>query len=389
VDYTRSPLGFRIRKVARYTALYGPRRTLVKVRGQYHMRSQGGGGREPGSRGRRSDAHVGILGCGNFAFSTVAYYLRHNAGAVVRGVMDIELARARSLARAYRAHYATADASRVIEDPAIDLVYLTSNHASHAEYAIAALEAGKHVHIEKPHVVSEDQLDRLCAAMAGSEGRARLGFNRPDSGLGQQIRRLLDAEEGAMMLNWFVAGHEIPPDHWYFREEEGGRVLGNLCHWTDFVLRTVPPEGRFPLEIHPARAAKADADIAVSYVFGDGSIAAITFSAKGHAFEGVREHLSAHRGGTLLALSDFKELRADVLEHRENTTLRFRDHGHENAVMTSYRMSTPGGGSTPGLDVDYVRDTGRLFLETRRALEEGEVKVLEGSAVKGVAHPTP
>src|SRR6185312_5865107 len=137
------------------------------------------------------------------------------------------------------------DAHRIIHDDAIDLVFIASNHASHAEYAIEALQQGKSVHIEKPHVVNEDQLLRLCDAMAKSTGKVTLGFNRPLSRIGLEIKRHLDSQKGSAVYNWFVAGHEIPPDHWYFHEKEGGRVLGNLCHWTDFVYQLVPRESRF------------------------------------------------------------------------------------------------------------------------------------------------
>jgi predicted dehydrogenase len=68
--------------------------------------------------------------------------------------MDIEPNRARSLCEFYDGRYYTDDASEIFEDPEIDLVFIASNHASHADYAMQALAAGKHVHIEKPHVVS-------------------------------------------------------------------------------------------------------------------------------------------------------------------------------------------------------------------------------------------
>ena len=67
------------------------------------------------------------------------------------------------------------------------------------------------------------------------------------------------------MFNWFIAGNEISPEHWYFKEEEGGRVLGNLCHWTDFVLQLVAPEDRYPLTTTPTRGKKSDCDIAVPF----------------------------------------------------------------------------------------------------------------------------
>ena len=92
------------------------------------------------------------------------------------------------------------------------------------------------------------------------------------------------------MINWFVAGHEIDPSHWYFHEKEGGRVLGNLCHWTDFTYQMIDEKNRYPIKIIPTRSEKADCDISVSYVFGDGSIASITFSAKGHTFEELEKN---------------------------------------------------------------------------------------------------
>ena len=60
--------------------------------------------------------------------------------------MDLEPARARSLVNRYKAAYATTDAQEIIDDPKIDLVFVASNHASHAPYAVAALDAGKDVH---------------------------------------------------------------------------------------------------------------------------------------------------------------------------------------------------------------------------------------------------
>ena len=42
----------------------------------------------------------------------------------------------------------------ILSDPQVKMVFIASNPASHAEYAIACIEAGKNVHIEKPHVTT-------------------------------------------------------------------------------------------------------------------------------------------------------------------------------------------------------------------------------------------
>ncbi len=285
MDYTRLPLRFRLRKTLRYVRLYGPRRTWVKVKSQLRLNRPRPA--PPTPPGAAPGGHVGLLGCGNFAYSNIAYYLCRNYGKVLRGAMDVDLRRAAALSRDYGVRYATDDAERVLTDPAIDLVFVASNHASHAPYAVAALRAGKAVHVEKPHCVDERQLRDLCETMLATGGRVTLGFNRPHSALGRLLRGYLEADRGPIMMNWFVAGHAIDPDHWYFDEREGGRILGNLCHWIDFVYQMAPVERRFPITITPSRSVASDCDVAVSYLFGDGTIALISFSSKGHTFEGV------------------------------------------------------------------------------------------------------
>ena len=254
MDYTTQSLPFKIKKTLRYTKLYGLRRTLIKIKGQYHMKKR----YETLPRLRttpKEGGHIGIVGCGNFAFSNIAYYLKKNYGRVMRGAMDVDIHKAASLFEEYSLHYYTDDADKIISDPAIDLIYIASNHASHTEYAIMALMAGKYVHIEKPHVVTEDQLKRLCTAMSEEKGKVALGFNRNASRITKMIKHYLDSQSGPAMFNWFVVGHDIPPDHWYAKEEEGGRIFGNLCHWTDFVYQMMSAERRYPMTIIPRKAA--------------------------------------------------------------------------------------------------------------------------------------
>ncbi len=366
MDYTTQTISYKVRKALRYTRLYGLRRTWTKVRGQYHMKkvydpvpAQASPPPEGG--------HVGIIGCGNFSYSNIAYYLKRNYGDVLRACMDTDLSRAASLAERYGVRYFTDDAEKLMADPDIDLVYIASNHASHAEYAIDALLAGKAVHIEKPHCVREDQLLRLCQAMSETGGKVTLGYNRPGSKLGILIKKHLDAEQGAAMLNWFIAGHQLDPEHWYFQEEEGGRILGNLCHWTDFLYQMVKSEDRFPITITPTRSSQSDCDIAVTYLFGDGTIAALTFSAKGHTFEGVRERFAAHKGNVLIALDDFRDLVVEIVDEKRKYSRWFRDHGHERRICDSYQMTGADGRGEP---TSYVWETGMISLKTKEALEK-------------------
>lgn len=356
----------------------------MKVKGQYHMKKHYKV-LPKFPLPVKDNRHVGIIGCGNFAYSVIAFYLKKNYGRVIRGAMDIDIHKAVSLYQDYGLSYYTDDAGKIIDDPEIDLIYIASNHASHTEYAIEALKVGKNVHIEKPHVVNDDQLKRLCSTMAESKGKVNLGFNRPHSPIGRAIKRYVDSETGPSMFNWFIAGHEISPEHWYFKEEEGGRVLGNLCHWTDFVLHFVDTENRYPLVINPTRWEKSDCDIAVTYIFGDGSIAALTFSAKGHTFEGVRERFAAHRGNVLISMDDFKSLTVDILEKKIRIGSFFRNYGHETNIKVSYELvRSEKDDQLQGCSINYVWETGNLFLKTKQALETNQKVTIESGIPEGI-----
>lgn len=370
MDYTSQNLVFRLKKIFRYTRLYGLRRTLAKVRGQYHMKYNYKSLPKVGLLKPNSRAHIGLIGCGNYAFSNIAYYLDRYQPGLIRGVMDTDINRSASLCQKYTASYYTSDFNKILEDDGINLIYIASNHASHAEYAISCISAGKHVHIEKPHVVSEDQLNRLLSVIKKNpEVRVYLGFNRPRTRLFKDLMNLLAEESGPLMINWFIAGHEIPDDHWYFEKKEGGRVLGNLCHWTDLTLQMVGLVNAFPCQIVPASPPDSKSDFAVSIIFADNSSSTITFSAKGHTFEGVREILNVHKGNLLGNLTDFQSLTVDILDRKIIRKSFHRDHGHHLNIINSLV-------SEIGEDSQYVFATAKLFLAIKLAMETGSQVML-------------
>jgi len=307
------------------------------------------------------------LGSGAFAFSNIAYYLDKINRSCIRAAMDVEPARARSLVRRYKAAYATTDPQLIINDPKINLVFIASNHSTHTPYAVAALDAGKDVHIEKPHVVTPQQLVELVAAIHRNPGRkVYMGFNRPRSDHFKLLRRELAKENGPSMINWFIAGHAIDDGHWYFSEAEGGRLLGNLCHWSDLTLEIVGLEKAFPCRIVPCSPLGSKSDFITSIEFADGSIAALTFSAKGHTFEGVREILNLQRGDLLAEIKDFKSVSIVRGAFRRRYNSWYRDHGHKANIVNSYNGTCKGQDGC-ATDLAYVAATAKLILKIREA----------------------
>lgn len=87
----------------------------------------------------------------------------------------------------------TSDWRALIADPEVEVVSVTTPNAFHAEMAIAALEAGKHVWCEKPMAVGFAEAERMVAAAHASGKVTALGYNYIQNPVIRHIRKLLDA----------------------------------------------------------------------------------------------------------------------------------------------------------------------------------------------------
>jgi predicted dehydrogenase len=110
---------------------------------------------------------VGILGAGRIADLQCLGYLEHPRAEIV-AVCDADGALARERAAGWRAPRVYTRAEQLFADPEVDAVDILTPHHLHAEHAIAALAAGKHVSLQKPPTRTLAELDRVAAAAAAS-----------------------------------------------------------------------------------------------------------------------------------------------------------------------------------------------------------------------------
>ncbi len=104
-----------------------------------------------------------IVGCGVIAPSHAAGYLKQ-PGVRLRWACDLIESKARTLAQKFGIERVTTDYRVALDDPELHAISICTDHASHAEIAVAALEAGKHVLCEKALAATTEGLDRMMAA---------------------------------------------------------------------------------------------------------------------------------------------------------------------------------------------------------------------------------
>ncbi|WP_131785517.1 bi-domain-containing oxidoreductase [Protofrankia symbiont of Coriaria ruscifolia] len=224
-------------------------------------------------------------------------------------------------------------ADAVIDDPDVDVVVIATPHDAHADLVVRALDAGRHVWCEKPLALSFDELQAVDAAARRADGVLFVGFNRRWSPAARLAREHLDARTSPLTMIYRVAAGKIADGHWYADRRQGGRLLGEVCHFVDTCTFLNPSEV-VSVQAHPAGGGGvlvAD-DVTVVLGHADQSTSVIVYSSARPAGIG-KEHLEALAGDTHLVLDDFRNLTVGgrgVWQGRQ-------DKGHNAAVREFHR----------------------------------------------------
>jgi predicted dehydrogenase len=387
-DYTQKSLVFKIQKTLRSIRLYGLSQTLAKIKSQYHMKAisdfHSDRWMNPKCTSPNDNSRVvAIIGSGKYAFSSIAYHLHKENSKFLRCTYSQGKQRAMSLCKSYVGAYATSDWRDILSDTQVKIVFIASNNASHVEYAVACIEAGKHVHIEKPHALTQNQLTHLLVAMKENpNSKVFLGFNRPRSHLFGRLQGFLARELGSMLINWFIAIRQIPEGEQAFDQEEGGAFLGHICHWTDLTLHLITMENAFPCVIVPVTSVDKESSLMISIEFPNQSFAAITFSAKG-CIDGLHEILNLHKGNLIANLTNFCYLNVETVDNKKNIRLFHLDTGERANIVHSFMGAI--NDQIVGEAHEYVSATAQLFLAVSEAVCSGKAVTLTREKALGHA----
>jgi predicted dehydrogenase len=323
-----------LRKVWRYLRIYGLGRTWFKVAG----RSRHALLLRFGLR-RRGRGDIAMIGCGQFAFATIGYYLRRRSSHPFAECFDIAAEAAAGFARFYDIAAPAVSASSAIESSQVRVVYIASNHATHTEYAIAALAAGKTTYVEKPVAVSIEQLRSLAAAVRRSPAKIFAGYNRPFSAAVVRLHEYCREQTGPLTLSCFVSGHKLDADHWYRRPAEGTRICGNVGHWLDLAVhmlcwRELPDRWRISLSWSNDEGRDDDLSIALASERGD--LVNIVLTARSEPFEGINETINLQWGAVIAKIDDFRRMEVWRGSHRRSYRFWPKDVGHRAAILQPF-----------------------------------------------------
>jgi predicted dehydrogenase/threonine dehydrogenase-like Zn-dependent dehydrogenase len=314
------------------------------------------------SRGRGEDRDpsmdlgLAVIGAGNYAKGVLLPILRNVKGLSHRSVVTSTGPSVQRTAERFGFDSCGTDPAVVFEDPAVDLVFVTTRHDSHAALAESALRAGKAVWLEKPVGISMDEVDAVAAAAVDSDGFLMVGYNRRFSSHAIAIREAFAKRRSPMAIQYVVLAGEVPSGTWIVDPTTGGgRIIGEFCHFVDLCVSLVGQSVHRVWAQALGRDPEVDDSMMAMLSFPDGSIAQISYLANA-GLELPKERFEVHAEGKSATCDNFRK-----------TVL-------------------PGGKKMRGVNQDKGQE--RAIRETIDALKSGSAAPIPLSEIVGVSRTT-
>ncbi len=323
----------------------------------------------PGSSLPVARPTVGVLGAGNYAMAVFLPILQKAGGIELAGIASASGLSARHAAQKFGFRFAASDESEILDRPEINTVVVLTPHHRHADQVLHALRAGKHVYCEKPLALRQQALDEIETVLqADGTPRLMVGFNRRFAPLAGQLHAALQRRSEPLMAHYRVNAGFLPATHWTQDPETGGgRMVGEGCHFIDFLTFLVgQPPVSLEVRALPDAGVYHQDNALVTLTFPDGSIGTLAYLANGDRAV-PKERLEVFCGGMVAILDDFRQLEITSKGKRTVTRLPFgQDKGHRaawSAFMESIRT-----GGLPPIPYDQLLAVSRAAIQAQAKL---------------------
>lgn len=276
--------------------------------------------------------NISLIGSGNYATAVLAPAFRAT-GARLRSVASSAGVSGVHAGRKFGFEETTTDTDRIFADSHTNTIVVATRHDSHARFVRQALQASKHVFVEKPLCLTLDELisiESSYTAMA-SPPLLMVGFNRRFAPQVRRIKQLLDGTNGPKTFVITVNAGAVAADHWtQDLKVGGGRVVGEACHFIDLLrfLAGVPITGHQRMSMDSV----TQDTVTLQLSFADGSIGTVHYFANGSkAFP--KERLEVFAAGRVLQLDNFRTLNGFGWPRFSKMNLWRQDKGQRACVQ--------------------------------------------------------
>ncbi len=258
---------------------------------------------------KSGDVGVAFVGAGNYAKAQLLPAVAKASGVSKQRIVTATGPSALRTSEKFGFASCGTDPQEVFDDASVDLVFVATQHDSHASLASQALRAGKAVWLEKPIGLDRESVRELIAAAHETNGFLSVGYNRRFSPHLETMAKAFEGRREPLALQYTVAAGATPTGTWITDPKTGGgRIVGECCHFIDLAIALV---GALPVSVH-ARALGRDPELDDSIVanigFEDGSVATLQYLANAST-DLPKERFEASSQRTTVQCDNFRSTR--------------------------------------------------------------------------------
>ncbi len=316
---------------------------------------------------------IGIIGAGNFTKMTMLPSMK-GLGSHYKYISSAGGLSAKALASKYGFAYSTTDYKQILNDPEVDLVMITTRHNAHANMAIETLKAGKHVFVEKPLALNEDELHAIenvynSISSKGIKPTLTVGFNRRFSPFIQKAKQLIGSTEIPINVIATMNAGFIPADVWVQdMKVGGGRIIGEACHFVDLITFLAGSEvinvSMSALGTNPSE--NSDNAI-ITLKYSNGSQGVINYFSNGNKSYS-KERIEIYSQGRILIIDNFRKMQGYGFK-KFSSMSGSQDKGHKNQFSLIIKSIKEGGSSL--IPFKELTNTSKTTFAALRSLKTG------------------
>lgn len=322
---------------------------------------------------KSDEINIGLIGAGNFAKSVIIPNLKKVGGMNMVGLCTSTGVSAHSSGEKHDFKYISTDSEELIKNDDINSVFITTRHNDHAAKVMTALKHGKHVFVEKPICMDEEELDIIKDLYENAEAKVNLqvGFNRRYAPLVQEMKAAVG--NLPMSIVYRVNAGVIPKESWVQDPIiGGGRIVGEVCHFIDTCTYLI---GANPVSVFASSVKKDDDSIPdednvnITVNFENGSTASINYFAYGNKSM-PKEYIELFAPEIAMQMRDFRELK--IFKGSKTTTSKSanQDKGFKNE-FEAFKQAVKTGESAIPFDQIYANT--KTTFKILESLRTGEL----------------
>ena len=316
-----------------------------------------------------SDACViGLIGAGQFARSILLPELGRQPDVTLHTLVSKGSASVSHSGDKFGFEHTSTDADSILTNPAINAVIIASRHDQHSAQAVAALNAGKSVLVEKPLGLNRSEIEAIQSSRAGATGFLQVGFNRRFAPLSIAAKQKLSPLEGPRFMSFRINAGAVPAGSWLHNMAEGGgRIIGEMCHFIDLARYFAGCNITSVMADAPVSKTGSCDDVTATLRFTDGSLATIAYTALGDGAY-PKEMIEIFADGTVIAINNFRTLTnmAGGKSAKQNSS---QDKGF-SAALSAFTAAVREGGPAP-VDEKELIESSLATLAVLESLQSG------------------